>query len=294
MEQTVKFSVAMSLYKNDNPEQLRVALDSICTQSYPADEIFLVVDGPVGDELNSIVLEYAEKYGNFTIRRLETNGGLGNALRIAIEECRNELVVRMDSDDISAPGRFKKLVKAYEEEPADVIGSWTIGFVGDVYSTDMISSAKRPLMHEDIIKRLPKRSPMSHVTVMLRKSAVMKAGNYQSLHYHEDYYLWARMIAAGCTFRNIPEYLVYVRLGVDQARRHGGMKYYKAGAFLRKYMLKNGLMSRMEYVKQTCLRIVYQLLIPAGLRNHIAIKYKRKYLTREEADNIINHNMSEA
>lgn len=286
----IKFSVAMSLYKNDKPEQLRDALESICTQSYPADEIFLVIDGPVGEELDSIVSEYSAKYGNFTIKRLEENKGLGNALRIAIEECRNELVVRMDSDDISAPGRFAKLVQEYKREPSDVIGSWAIGFVGDLYTTNMISCSRRPLKHEEIIKRLPHRSPMSHVTVMLRKEAVLKAGNYKDLFYHEDYYLWARMIQAGCTFRNIPEFLVYVRLGVDKAKRHGGIKYYKAGAFLRKYMLKNKLMSFFSYLKETAIRIVYQLILPPQVRNYFAMKYNKIYLTREEADEIINKN----
>lgn len=288
--ENIKFSVAMSLYKNDKPEQLREALESICTQSYPADEIFLVVDGPVGEDLDSIVREYSDKYGNFTLKRLETNAGLGNALRIAVEECKNDLIVRMDSDDISAPGRFAKLVEEYTREPADVLGSWAIGFVGDLYTTDMISCSRRPLKHDDIIKRLPHRSPMSHVTVMLRREAVIRSGNYKDLFYHEDYYLWARMIQAGCTFRNIPEYLMYVRLGVDKAKRHGGKRYYKAGAFLRKYMLKNNLMSRFSYIKETIIRVVYQLVLPPRVRNYFAMKYNKVYLTRTEADEIINNN----
>lgn len=286
----IKFSVAMSVYKNDKPDQLHDALESICTQSYPADEIFLVVDGPIGEELDSVINAYAERYGNFTIKRLEINGGLGNALHIAVEEARNDLIVRMDSDDISAPGRFKKLVTAYNEEPADVIGSLTIGFVGDLYTTDILTCSRRPLDHESIIKRLPKRSPMSHVTVMFRRQAVMKAGNYLDLFYHEDYYLWARMIQAGCTFRNIPEYLVYVRLGVDKAKRHGGIRYYKAGAFLRKYMLKNKLMGFGTYVMETAKRVVYQLLLTPGIRNRIALKYNKNYLTREQADSIMKSN----
>ena len=290
MENQYKFSVAMSVYKNDKPEQLDVALESICTQSLPADEIYLVIDGPIGEELHSIIHRYAEKYGNFTINQLETNRGLGNALRIAVEECKYDLIMRMDSDDISAPGRFKKQIEAYKAEPCDVLGGWTIGFV-DSLESYQISSAKKKLTHDEIVKRLPKRSPMSHVTVLLRREAVLKSGHYMDLFYHEDYYLWARMIQAGCTFRNIPEYLVYVRLGRDQALRHGGKRYYDAGAFLRKYMLKNQLMTRWEYIEQTAIRIVYQRLIPAKFRNYLAMKYKRKYLTRAEADEIIENNV---
>lgn len=287
-----KFSVAMSVYKNDKPEQLIVALDSICTQSLPADEIYLVIDGPIGPELAEIVQRYSEKYGNFTVDQLPENRGLGYALKVAVEKCKYDLILRMDSDDISAPGRFKKQIDAYKEEPADVLGGWTLGFTDSIES-GAVSSAKRKLTHEEIIERLPKRSPMSHVTVLLRREAVLKAGNYMPLHYHEDYYLWARMIEAGCKFRNIPEYLVYVRLGRNQALRHGGKKYFKAGCFLRKYMLQHKLSSFGTYVKESAIRVVYQLLIPAKLRNYLAMKFKRKYLTREEADAIIAKNIED-
>ena len=81
-----------------------------------------------------MIQKFSDRYGNFTINQLEKNGGLGNALRIAVEKCRNDLIFRMDSDDISAPGRFKKQIDAYLQEPADVLGGWTLGFVGNLAS----------------------------------------------------------------------------------------------------------------------------------------------------------------
>lgn len=248
-----------------------------------------MIDGPIGGELQAIVSEYTSRYSCFTINQLEKNGGLGNALRIAVNECRYDLIMRMDSDDISAPGRFKKQIEAYQSEPADVIGGWTLGFVGDLES-GKVSSAKRKLTHNEIVGQLGKKSPMSHVTVLFRRQAVQKAGNYMDCFYHEDYYLWARMIQAGCTFRNIPEYLVYVRLGENQARRHGGRKYFKAEKFVRKYMLKAHLTTYSCYLKQMTIRVVYQLLIPSGLRNYLAMKYKRNYIKHNEVIQILNVN----
>ena len=288
----VRFSVAMSVYKNDVPEQLRESLESICTQSLAADEIYLVIDGPVGSELRDVIDEYANRYGNFTVFPLEKNAGLGNALKLAIENCRNDLIFRMDSDDISAPDRFRKQIQAYLEEPADVIGGYTLGFVGD-FENGKVSSAKRKLKNEEIIRQIGVKSPMSHVTVLLRREAVLKAGNYQSLFYHEDYYLWARMIEAHCTFRNIPEYLVYVRLGENQATRHGGIRYFVAERTLRRYMLKNKLCSLPCYIKQMAIRVIYQLLIPARLRNTLAMKYKRHYLTKDEVAAIVKKNIAD-
>lgn len=291
MELTTKFSVAMSVYKNDDPQQLRLALESICRQSYLPSEVYLVIDGPIGEALEAVIAEFSEKYGFFTVNRLAKNGGLGNALAIAVENCKYDLIARMDSDDISAPGRFQKQIAAYEKEPADVLGGFTLGFVGDL-ETGQVSSTKRRLTHEEIAAQLKKGSPMSHVTVLLRREAVLACGNYQDLHYYEDYYLWARMILGGCTFRNIPEYLVYVRLGKDQARRHGGLKYFKSGRFLKKYMLENGLISRAEYSKSLAVSVVYHLLLPPGLRSFVSTHFKRKAMSREEANAIIEGNLS--
>ncbi len=291
LENRPKFSVAMSVYKNDDPEHFRIALDSVLTQSLPPDELYLVVDGPLPDALNAVIVEYEEKYGCLTVNRLPENGGLGNALRISVENCKYDLIARMDSDDISAPGRFKKQIEAYMEKPADVLGGSTVGFVGDLETTEKVSAANRKTTHEEIMRMLPKKSPVSHVTVLMRKEAVLRAGNYMHSHYHEDYYLWARMAKAGCTFRNIPEHLVYVRLGEDQARRHGGLKYFRAEYDIRKYMLKNKLATFPQFLKELAVRFVYQLLIPPSLRNWLSINVKRKYITREQADAILQKNI---
>lgn len=287
-----KFSVAMSVYKNDKPSQLREALESICSQSYPASEIYLVIDGPIGEELQSVIDEYAEKYGNFTVNQLSKNGGLGNALKIAVENCKYDLIMRMDSDDISAPGRFYKQIKAYEEAPVDVLGGWTLGFIGDL-ENGQVSSAERKITHEEIKAQISKKNPISHVTVLFRREAVLKAGNYLDLFYHEDYYLWVRMIETGATFRNIPEFLVYVRLGKDMSSRRGGLRYYKAEKFLRQYMLSNRFITRTCYIKEMAVRFVYQLLIPSWLRNQLVMRFKRKYLTRDEVSRILENNLSE-
>ncbi|MBE7091643.1 MAG: glycosyltransferase [Clostridiales bacterium] len=288
-----KFSVAMSTYKNDDPEQLKVALDSVCTQSLLPNEVYLVVDGPISEELDEVINEYQQKYDFFTVTKFEKNVGRGKVLNNTFENCKYDLIAIMDSDDISAPGRFKKQLDAYLEEPCDVLGGRTIGFVGDLYTTTKVSASNRKLTHEEILKRLPFTSPISHVTALMRREAVLKAGNYLPSHYHEDYYLWARMAHAGCTFRNIPDYLVYVRLGENQARRHGGLKYFKAECDVRKYMLSNKLSTFPQFFKALAIRFVYQIVLPPSVRNWASLKFKRRYITREQADAIINKNIED-
>lgn len=81
-----KFSVAISVYKKDNPSFFDQALFSIIElQTVKPDEIVLVVDGPVGDALNLVIDKYVNKYDPFKVIRLKENAGLGNALKLAVE-----------------------------------------------------------------------------------------------------------------------------------------------------------------------------------------------------------------
>lgn len=284
----IKFSVAMSIYKNDDPEQLKVALDSICDQSVPPSEIFVVRDGPVGDDLKNVIDCFCRKYpGLFTIWELEKNGGLGNALNIAVLNCKYDIIARMDSDDISMPGRFEKQLRAFVESDVDVLGGWTVGFFGDL-SEGSLSTFNPKLTNEELHKQIGIRTPVSHVTAMFKRESVLSAGNYLDLFYHEDYYLWARMMKGGCKFMNIPEYLVFVRCGDKAAARHGGIKYFHAERFLRSYLLKNKLCTFFTYITQMAARFIYELLLPAKLRVVIDKRFKRKFLSRGEADCLLS------
>lgn len=93
-----KYSVLMSLYIKEKPEYLRLAVDSMLNQTVKPDEIVIVEDGPLTDALYAVLDEYGDK---ITRIRNEKNLGLGLALNVGLKACRNELVARMDTDDIS-------------------------------------------------------------------------------------------------------------------------------------------------------------------------------------------------
>lgn len=97
-----KFSVLLSVYKNEKPEYLKSAIESIYfAQTLKPSEIILVEDGPLTVELYDVIRELKVKLENtLKIVKLEKNSGLGIALNKGIFECENELVARMDTDDI--------------------------------------------------------------------------------------------------------------------------------------------------------------------------------------------------
>ena len=129
-----KYSVLMPLYKNDNPEWLKLAIDSMLNQTIPPSEFVIVVDGPIPDTLKNIVEVYKSQNKElFNIHYFEQNRGLGVTLADGVKLCSNELIARMDADDFSVPERCEKQVKAFKEHPdLDVIGSNVDEFVGDM------------------------------------------------------------------------------------------------------------------------------------------------------------------
>ena len=91
------------------------------------DEIIVVKDGPLTDALESILDDYKSRWNNlFTIVPLKENKGLGLDLNAGIEISRNELIARMDADDISEKDRCRLQLEEFEKDPAlDIVGTST-------------------------------------------------------------------------------------------------------------------------------------------------------------------------
>lgn len=176
----MEFSVLMSIYYKENPDYLRQCLDSLVSQTVMPTEIVIVKDGPLTDGLESVFSEYvAKNEGLYKFVPLETNHGLGFALAEGVKNCSYELIARMDTDDISRIDRFEIQLKEFESDPdLDICGSHIEEFEDDV--TNIVAKRTVPLEDAAIKKYQKKRDGFNHMTVMFKKSAVLKAGNYQS------------------------------------------------------------------------------------------------------------------
>lgn len=266
----------MSVYKNDNPVFLERALESIITlQTVKPSEIVFVVDGPISEELETIVKKYEDIYNFFRVIRLEKNGGLGNALRIAVKESKYELIARMDSDDVAVENRFEQQLKYFcNNETLDIVGGNISEFIGE--ENNIVAYRKVPERDKDIKEYLKTRCPLNHVSVMYKKSAVEKAGGYLDLFWNEDYYLWIRMVENNCVMANTGTVLVNVRVGEDMYRRRGGRKYFKSEKFLQRYMLERKMINYSTYVFNVLKRWIMQCLLPNKLRGWVFKKFARK------------------
>ncbi|MDG5789302.1 glycosyltransferase [Evansella sp. AB-P1] len=220
-----KYSVLMSVYKNEKPEFLRTSIESMINQSLKPNEIVIVKDGRLSDDLDYVIDNYKTQYPDqFNIIPLEKNVGLGKALDKGLIECRNELVARMDSDDISLPNRCEKQVKVFESDRGvSIVGTNIDEFYDE--PSNIVSSRVVPTKQEDIEKFIKRRSPFNHPTVMFKKTDVIQCGGYGKLRRKQDLDLFSRMINKGCKASNINESLLLFRSNEDNFKRRKSWSY---------------------------------------------------------------------
>lgn len=275
---TPPFSVAMCVYGKDNPEWFDTALYSVINQTVQPNEIVLVVDGPIPESLQKVIDKYANicpggvvtkilltHFISFRVIYFKENRGLGKGLEKAVEMCRNEIIARMDSDDIAESNRFEMQIRYLINHPeTDIIGGQIAEFID---STDNIVGKRIvPLTDSGCKEYMKKRCPFNHMTVMFKRSSVMASGNYREWFWNEDYYLWIRMALNNCNFANLPETLVKVRVGEDMYSRRGGINYFVSEEKIQRLMLNNKVTTFSRYIVNTGERFILQVLMPNKVR----------------------------
>lgn len=269
------YSVLMSVYYKENSEYLKQAIESIQAQTFPTDDFVLVCDGPLNQELDSVIKKKQQEMKNIlNVVRLKKNAGLGNALNKGIQQCKNELVARMDSDDISYPDRCEKQLTVFNTYPEISVCS---GIVEEFATNPKVVESRRvpPETQEEIREFAKVRNPFNHPCVMYKKPDVEAVGSYKDFYLLEDYYLWVRMIMAGYQGYNLQEPLLHMRAGTDMYMRRGGLKYAKTQEKLFRFMKNNGFISKGQYIKNCVIR-GESSLAPNWLRKFVFEKVLRK------------------
>ena len=269
------YSVLMSVYKKEKAEYLKTSIKSMMNQSVPTNDFVLICDGSLTQELNEVINDAQRQYGEkIRVVRFEKNGGLGHALQVGVKECKNAIIARMDSDDISNPYRCEKELEVLMNHPEiSIVGS----VIEEFSTTPDIVDAKRvvPETNDEIISFSKTRNPFNHPSVMYRKEAVLKAGNYSNVRYMQDYYLWIDMLIAGMKGYNIQESLVWMRADSNLFKRRSGKIYVQIQIELFKKMYDAGYITKVEYLKSVFIRVC-SALAPNKIRQFMFKKILRK------------------
>jgi glycosyltransferase involved in cell wall biosynthesis len=244
----MQFSVLLSLYIKERPEFLRTALQSVFSQTLRADEVVLVLDGPISDELQTVVDEFARQYSELKVIPHPTNQGLGKALNLGLQHCSHEIIARMDTDDISVVDRFEKQIGYMKEHPdVAIISSAIDEFADDWHKPIQVKTL--PLSHEELYKMAKFRNPINHMAAMMRRDEILRIGSYRHIPYVEDYELWVRALINGLKIANLADVLVHARVGNGMVKRRGTKKYIKSWHIMNKEMLSAKMINGAIYVR---------------------------------------------
>ena len=254
-------------------------MNSMWHQTIPSNDFVLVCDGPLTPELDKVIEEMVQLHTDIlNVIRLETNQGLGHALQIGVIACKNDLIARMDSDDISLPERCEKELAVFVEQPdISLVGSFITEFLNNEPENASSSNAIRavPETNDDIVKFAKKRNPFNHPSVMFRKKDVLAAGNYSNVRYMQDYYLWAHMLIQGFKGYNIQETLVLMRTSKDFFKRRSGKQYRIIQMNLFRYMRDQKFITNSQYIASYIIRTMSSMS-PNWLRQFLFRTILRK------------------
>lgn len=251
------FTVVMSVYKNDKPEYLQLAIDSLVNQTIKPDEIIIISDGPLTSKLE-IILETYSKYKYIRFIKLDKNVGLASSRKEAIKNANFDIIAVMDSDDICELDRFERQLSIIDGDKKMVVSGWIEEF--NYLPKDIGKIRKTPINYQEIISYGKWRNPINHVTLMFTKKAYDLVGGYSSVRHSEDWDLISRMLVKGIEVIGTPNVLVNVRAGDEMIERRRNIEQFKGELRLFVKMYKIGYLNFFQLFGNISIRVILRAL----------------------------------
>ncbi|MFC2249756.1 glycosyltransferase [Labrys portucalensis] len=212
------------------------AIDSILSQTLADFELVIVDDGST-DGTSAFLEWYRGLDVRIRLFRNEVNRGVSASLNHGIAQARCDLVVRMDSDDISLPERLARQVAFMTAHPEILAAGSALRMIdagGNIAGPPSKVETDPQILHF--------RPSLAHPTTILRREAVLSVGGYRPAFDHaEDVDLWFRLGEVGM-LGNHPEVLLHYRAhpgNVHQTHRRR-QSFLAEMAALAAYRRRNG------------------------------------------------------
>lgn len=242
-------------------------------QTYGCDELVVVCDGELTDELDEVLALYCERYPVIKALRLPKTG-TGGCANAGLSICRNEYIVKMDSDDISLPERCELSLYYMARHPSvDVLGAYIQEF--DSRTGKDIAVKKTPSGSRAIREYARRRNPFNNQTLVYKRSAVEKAGGYSSIQRCEDYDLAVRLLMTGAVARNIPRVLVRYRVTEGNYGRRRNWANTRSFIAVRWRIFRSGFSSLSDFLVPSALQLIL-FILPGRMTGTIYKKLLRK------------------
>jgi len=265
----------LSVYEKVNPTHFSQCLESVFSQTYPPQQVVVVCDGPLTDELDEVIRNFKKSFSDtLDVVRLEENAGTGAAANAGIKACRNNLILKTDSDDICRSDRAEIQVAMYEKDPELVL---TGGYIREFLdgTDEEIAIKKVPLSHKEILKYAKKRNPINNPTIGIKKDFAEKIGGFDVDARCEDYDFVCRMLHAGAKSENTDKILLDYRVSPDNLKRRKNWRNTKSFIQVRYRNFRRGFCSFFDFLIPTVAQLV-MFILPTSFTGAIYKKLLRK------------------
>lgn len=188
---------------------LLVTLESIAAQTYPNHKIIAWDNGSTDGTLETLHRWIPSKIPGVVMEGRSLR--LGPTMAALVETATTELCAVIHGDDVNLPRRLEQQVAFMQAHP----GAGAVGGQIDIIDEHGIPQETGGCWifeTDDASVRWRTRwqTQFCHPGVMLRKAAVLAAGNYRELQPFEDIDLWVRM-ASTTELWNLPEKVLRYR-----------------------------------------------------------------------------------
>ena len=124
--------VTVCIVHHERPELVRMAVDSVFAQDYPALEAILVDDGSESAGARAALDALEDEFGERGWRVIrQENRYLGAARNAAVAAARGDWVLFLDDDNLLFPDAVSRLVRAARFANADCVPAASVPFFGD-------------------------------------------------------------------------------------------------------------------------------------------------------------------
>lgn len=184
------------------------ALESLRNQTFQDFEVLLIDDGSTDD-----TVAIAHGAGLESLRVMQgPRRGVGAARALGVASSSSMFIATQDADDISHPQRFEKQIAFMLSHPNCVVLGSKARLVDE--QGGVVGIINVPEKNRSAAFTLNLKSPFVHTSVLMRRQAILRAGNYRAgptKIFAEDYDLWTRIAQFG-DLHNIQEPLVSYRI----------------------------------------------------------------------------------
>ncbi|MDB0022463.1 glycosyltransferase [Flavobacteriaceae bacterium] len=275
----ISYGFLIPIYKNDKPNIVYQALESVFNQTHLPNEVIVVIEGEISKSLLEVINSFKNKKINYRKLKIEKQigplgFGLPASLNLGIINSQSDYIVRLDSDDISINTRLE-IINSYlqNNRKIELLGSNIIEY--DENLETKLKERVVPEQANDIFKKGKFLNPFNGPSVVFKRTTALKLGGYPLVGSNEDYCLWASFMKYKLPCYNIQQNLVKMRAGDEIIKRRNSIRYIKGEIQSMKYLYGIEYFNIFNFIFQLTGRILIRVLLPTKILKKVYFKYLR-------------------